>query len=474
MGRVANAEMEFDKQFRQDFYPIAEHLRVFEPNISLIIGYHGTGKSMLFRAATENILPTEAIQRLLRHNVLPLARFMDYHIEWLAGYPMGKNFPDPGTLRQFAQAGNGDQIFADLWLAYLARLLSPQLVGDNFGQLFALPSVEVGQIYQVLNNYRPQIINALDELDHRLKQENRWVFISYDELDTLGGTNWQLMALLIRSLLTFWAEYTRRWQRLQAKIFLRTDLFNNAQVFTADFTKLANSRAELSWNERQLYGMLIKRMANSSLEWLAYCQNAGLQFDEDGLLGWIPRLSNAEAARPFVEQLAGTFMGSASNKGRTFTWLLDHLRDGKGKIGPRALVHLVGYAAIQELDLGRANGRQLLHHSSLRRALNSVSDEHIRLLKSREMPWLANVAQRLSNREVPLTRTEWEELLAQDWQAWGHDNQEKQRPPRETPAQMLALLLELGVCRERLDGRIDVPDLFLYGFAIKRRGGVKQ
>lgn len=35
-------------------------------------------------------------------------------------------------------------------------------------------------------------------------------------------------------------------------------------------------------------------------------------------------------------------------------------------------------------------------------------------------------------------------------------------------------LLELGVCRTHPDDRIDVPDLFLHGLGIKRRGGVKQ
>ncbi len=35
-------------------------------------------------------------------------------------------------------------------------------------------------------------------------------------------------------------------------------------------------------------------------------------------------------------------------------------------------------------------------------------------------------------------------------------------------------LLELGVFRTRPDDRIDVPDLFLHGLGIKRRGGVKQ
>ena len=35
-------------------------------------------------------------------------------------------------------------------------------------------------------------------------------------------------------------------------------------------------------------------------------------------------------------------------------------------------------------------------------------------------------------------------------------------------------LVQLGVLRIRDDGRIDVPDLYRYGYGIKRKGGVAR
>jgi hypothetical protein len=35
-------------------------------------------------------------------------------------------------------------------------------------------------------------------------------------------------------------------------------------------------------------------------------------------------------------------------------------------------------------------------------------------------------------------------------------------------------LLRIGVLKEREDGRIDVPDIYRYGFDIKRKGGVAR
>lgn len=39
---------------------------------------------------------------------------------------------------------------------------------------------------------------------------------------------------------------------------------------------------------------------------------------------------------------------------------------------------------------------------------------------------------------------------------------------------VLHTLIELGAMSEREDGRIDVPDIYRYGFGILRKGGVKR
>lgn len=39
---------------------------------------------------------------------------------------------------------------------------------------------------------------------------------------------------------------------------------------------------------------------------------------------------------------------------------------------------------------------------------------------------------------------------------------------------VLRELLELGVMSERIDGRIDIPDIYRYDFGILRKGGVRR
>ena len=63
--------------------------------------------------------------------------------------------------------------------------------------------------------------------------------------------------------MAFWSDYSRRWDSggySDAKIFLRSDLFRrHAGMGTADFAKLAANRADLTWSDGALLGMLAKR-----------------------------------------------------------------------------------------------------------------------------------------------------------------------------------------------------------------------
>ncbi|MEJ5345293.1 MAG: hypothetical protein WHS83_10330 [Chloroflexus sp.] len=473
IDRPSGTEPESAETFRRAFYPVVEHLRAFEPDIYLIIGYYGTGKSMIFKAAVEQQLSPQMLRGATGNTSLLHSLARD-QISWRTGYPSGADVAQ--ALRNFAKQRtdrqDGPLILADVWLAYLARQLRFELHTESLYTFHTLSDSAVDDMYAVLQPQRTAVMNALDRLDMQMRNEGRWIFVCYDELDTLCGADWELTTALIRGLLTFWEEHRSRWQRLQAKIFLRTDLFT--RFVKSDFARLAANRIELIWNDRSLHAIWIKRLANVSSDWLAYCKNAGIRFEHDQILGWIPHLPNAEAAQPLIEKMVGPFMGRDLKKSRTSTWILDHLRDGNEQVALRALISLWSYAAAQELDKPQASSEQLIHPMSLQRAFDQVSKMYVQMLKNRDMPWLEGLIKRLANQEVPLSREGWLNILSKDWERWCNDPSEKLHPPRKTPSEFLDFLIELGMCRKRPDDQLDVPDLFLRGLALKRRGGVKS
>ena len=208
------------------------------------------------------------------------------------------------------------------------------------------PAAALGTVFEAERKLRANPTAAIDLLEKRMEHEDRWLFVGYDELDTIGGSDWELMARLVRGLVAFWSDYGRRWQRVRAKIFLRSDLFRrHADMGTADFAKLAANRSELEWSDADILGMLVKRIANTSVRLADYCRRARISFTQDEALGLLPKIEKPGDAYPLLERFAGEFMGAGRKKGYVRNWVLDHLRDGNAQISPRTLVRLFEQAA---------------------------------------------------------------------------------------------------------------------------------
>jgi hypothetical protein len=153
--------------------------------------------------------------------------------------------------------------------------------------------------------------------------------------------------------------------------------------------KLAASRVELTWSDRDLYAMLLKRMANSDAKLALYLRAAkGIEWTEEPEIGIIPQLNRWDDARPAIERMVGPYMGANQKKGLVYRWLLDHVRDGLGRAYPRPLVQVIELAANSELQQAVSLKRpRLLQPTSLRRALDRVSTDHV-LQADAEWPWL--------------------------------------------------------------------------------------
>jgi hypothetical protein len=135
------------------------------------------------------------------------------------------------------------------------------------------------------------------------------------------------------------------------------------------------------------------------------------------------------------------------------------------------LLRLVESAAEIEKRDGKArNLAQLIHHTALRGALDKVSEYRVEELTHEEFPWLRRIQQSLLQKSfvVPAERKVVLKSLTIRWP-------ENENPlPSTEPADVLDYLVQLGLFQTRLDGRIDVGDLYLRGLHLKRKGGVAR
>lgn len=484
---AAWAEYEDESKFRKTFYPVPEHIRAFDPSVILVIGPRGSGKSELFRAVIElDLMP--AIQRCLPDARLPFKEID--RITWIAAYPAGRNFPGSLDLETFLIEDNPDpeRRMMEIWFAYLVRFLWDHLSQEDQKSLVILKDIDSGdidKIYSVFKSLKSAPGLALDHLDAKLEREDRYIFVGYDELETLGAKNWVAMSIAIRGLVAFWADYTRRWRRLRAKIFLRTDLFRRYTIEGGpDLAKLAANRVELHWSDKNLYAMLLKQIANGSEDLWQYVKTSrGIKFFDDPVLGHVPQSTTEDDIKPLIKKMSGEFMGATIKKGYTHRWLLNHIRDGRGQALPRPLVRLLALAAdIQNNSARSQKWPKLVDHISLRRALDRVSEEHVAHSRN-EWPWLEDLRASVKGQQVPLARKELEEILEKSLfnkrKILQRTLFDRQKPlqkvlPANNAYDMVEYLVEVGIFRERTVDRIDVPDLFLSGLELKRKGGVRK
>jgi hypothetical protein len=275
MGSSGRAEGTPIDRIAAGFYPVAEHLRLLDSEVVLVVGPRGSGKTEIARVLTDASL-YESVK-----NFAPAVRLPSGVSEWVKVYPAGsKGFEGIGLKTYLQSVGDSIEETRNLWFAYLVRALESWLEKSDKSELEPLlkcSSADVLEVSRAFNELGTKSVIALDRLDSQLEKKNRYLFTTFDELDTLGNGDWKLVESGVKGLVALWAAYSRRWKRLRAKVFLRTDLYErHAKAGGADLAKLAAGRVELVWSDRDLYGQLLKRIANTNTDLANYVQVKGI------------------------------------------------------------------------------------------------------------------------------------------------------------------------------------------------------
>jgi hypothetical protein len=472
-GGTAEQESDQDQEFLKNFLPIVDYRYALEPTTLLILGGRGVGKTELFRLLA---IPTGREYLVKSLNITSLPHLNK--ITWIAGFgrtkKVSKKFPTPESIEmQMNEANNVE--WRSFWIGLILGVLLQQEDFKFKSFIVEKMDIEIAAALRdrlsllsdwqsiVYQNFE-KLNSILDELDQKLLETDEWLFISYDELDRLV-TSYTSLANPIRELLALWLERFRRWDRIRPKIFLRTDLFQEDFLKFPDASKLKAHQVKLEWKHSWLYQLLVKRLANSGSEMVEYLQNIPelITNNQDGL-GW----TSSSSEKPFeelIERMIGKYMGTTPKKGFTYRWIPNHLQDASGRIAPRSFLKLFSLAAQKRIQQPFQTGA-LLQPSNLQGALMDTSEARI-LELGEEYPWLESLKISLNGLEAPVQKDKFLEAVKST--TWG-----ERRPPASNPEEILKYLLQLGVVESRSDGRINMPEIYLYGFKVKRRGGVTR
>jgi hypothetical protein len=225
----------------------------------------------------------------------------------------------------------------------------------------------------------------------------------------------------------------------------------------------------LEWEVDSLFRMVIRHLANrgaSTKDAVTWLQSVGIKLAPHpggAQFGLMPGSLGESGQRALAKALAGEVMGRGPRKGFTYRWIPARLKDAGGRIVPRSFLRLFEHAAKHaQREAGKSD--TLMSPLDLVYALTETSKDRVSEL-GEEYPFVARL-ENLKNKTMLMERKDVVKLLkspAGQPDGFGADGEAVFRE-----------LSRIGVIETRDDGRIDVPDIYRYGYGIKRSGGAKQ
>ncbi len=430
----------------------------------LIRGAKGTGKSLLFRLFVEQ--PEEAKK---------LARYEQdiSNVNFVAGH--GKTTIKMSILEGIALASYerevGDNCWKDFWLNYallqlFSSLIDLQLlpnINENLKGLIATEKPRSADIVSWLVEQAKSSTASLETFDQLrdinswLQENNRRVWLLYDELDTGFGytqEDYQRRRKGLEALLAWWLESGISLKYIVPKIFLREDIWNQLN-FTNKGHYVGRS-LELKWEEADLWRLVLRQVLKNS-DSLSQTIN-----QESGVK--VERLENIELKqlRKSLFLLWGEKMGRGK-AAYTYNWVRKRTADSQDNRFPRSLILLLDEAVKREKNfLTEYTDSRILRPRSLSDVLPEVSKQRVNEVRN-EYPELEKLLDKLQDERSPID----ENRLTEIWKIEG-----KELTTR------LKEMIDAGIFKEYLRRKdpsqtarvYSVAELYLYGLGMIRKG----
>ena len=444
----------------EELFMPAAHANALDPFRPLVVGNRGVGKSVWSGALADEATRMSIASSYPRLGLDHLTVKLGFHED--AGRVAGVAPSSKALAALLSQNIEPEEI----WTATLLRAVAGEagiVVPDSLGDAVAWVSADVERAEA-----------ALRAADNYFSSQNLKFLLVFDALDRLAGS-WEKIRPLTEGILRL-ALGMNGYRAMRAKVFMRTDQAKDAALFQfPDASKMRAARVELAWHATELYGLLfgILRRSNRAGEAFARVVESAL-----GRIGNATDIEDPVQQMAVFKLLAGEFMGSDHRRGRTYTWVIDHLADAFHETTPRSFLITLQRAA----SARTSPTTTVIDHYGIREGVQQASEVRVSQLQE-DYPWIRIVLQHLEGLEVPCTPNtfigRWRdrktvEAITAITETSGRPGPiELEQSGADQQAALLEALKNIGVIEERSEDRINMPDIFRVAAKIKRRGGVR-
>jgi hypothetical protein len=453
-----------------DIYTPVDHEAALDPERPLVVGGRGVGKSFWAGAllgAESRKFVSENYPRLGLNNCDAKLGF--------AGVDQAEG--GPPSAQTFSELMVKDKFSAEtIWRAVVLRC-----VADVVNVELPTRYRGVDGLVAWANQDSERLQIALRKADSELEKKGRRLVIVFDAIDRLGE-NWNEIRDRSRALLKV-ALAMKSYRAIKLKIFMRVDQADDTTLFNfPDASKLLGAKVNLDWNRADLYGLLFTTLIKNTQSRLPISsliqRTASLKVSR-GVKASLPLelKSDEDLQEAVFRELAGPYMGSDRRRGKTYSWIHNHLADAHGRVSPRSFLEAMRVAA----KAGAHLAGSVFEPKGLQSGLQAASTVRVDQLRE-EFGWIQSALEPLADLRVPCIElelfTRWKdaftiETIRKTSTSDGFLMPLEFESPESDPKALLDAMVRIGVAERRVDGRINVPDIYRVAAKLLRKGGVR-
>lgn len=432
-----------------------QHRLALDPNVTIVQGGRGVGKTVWFDALQDEQMRRIAVEQ---YSLPALDR-----LDPTAGFGARLNRQYPGSRALAALLDDGFTA-EDIWSAVALH---------NFGVADVQRLPDWASRVTWVRDHPEAFEESLLALDEEAGSTNSTRLLLFDALDRLHNDRAKADALtsgILRLALTLRTS-TRH---LRAKVFIRRDMFESAGTDFPDASKLINNQVDLRWDDSSLYSLLFHLMSSADTPYAD-------RFSQEA--SWQPRkVGGREELERVLLLVASPHMGNNHRKGFTYTWIPNHLADGRGQVSPRSFLSALARAAARTSQ-EFITYPKALHWDAIRQGVQHASEIRVREVRE-DTPWVQDALEPLRGQQVPIEPqtvislwrgADLRTTLERQKSPAGVDEDDEEfrtGPSRTDYDGLIEELKDFGMFTVRADGRLDLPDVYRIAFGVGRKGGV--
>jgi hypothetical protein len=468
----ASAEPNLEPGFS---YVPHSHALALDADISIVSGIRGSGKSFWW-----TYLGSPRHQAYLAQAFPEISRNKENIITHGFGTGPLSSFPSQDVINRLVEK------------KIEPRYIWRSVVGTNLSLPHPFPTEQ--KAWEVKAQWvrdNPELFDgAVMDKDKKLRDEGKKALILFDALDRLAE-DWPTIRPIAKALFQMALEI-RSYPNIRIKLFVRPDMLEDQKITSfPDASKLLSKNLDLTWRRADLYALLFQRLGNAAKTGNRFREYCHIEFS----LSWRPIEASASWVLPqelrydegkqkeLFHAITGPTMArgeSGHKRGIPYTWLVNHLMDGREQVSPRSF-----FAALREAaqNAHEETWGYALDPRSIQEGVVKASEVRKNEVVYEDYPWVSALMKPLGDRRliIPCEVSEiiniWLEFRTiETLRNRARKPEEVKLPPRhlaDGPEGILEDLKELGIIARLSDGRVQMPDVYRIAFGLGRKGGVK-